>query len=581
MTTLVDDRLKVDSLVSPSIPTGGATAVIYLRVSTKEQAEKGGGDEGYSIPAQRDANMSKAEQLGATVVEEFVDAGESARKADRPALMRMIKYVAEHRVNYCIVHKVDRLARNRADDVTIHLALRDAGVMLVSASENIDETPSGMLLHGIMSSIAEFYSRNLATETIKGLTQKASQGGTIGAAPVGYENVGIRNEHGREERTVRIDAERGELVSWAFQVFASGLWTVAELQRELERRGLTTRPTPRRPARPLGKSSLRRMLRNTYYKGDITYKEVTYRGSHEPLVPREVWYQVQAVLDSHVSAADKTQVHDHYLKGTVYCGQCGSRLIICHARNRQGKVYPYFVCSGRHSGSTGCTRQAMLIEDVEHLIEDYYQSIQVSAQVREDVAGMLHAEFDRLMASETKELEQLTKQRDKLEAERFKLLQAHYADAVPLDMLKREQSRIGAAMETIDNHIAAHDNEYLEARENLEDSLGLLANISAIYQRCDDLNRRLCNQAFFTRVYIDEEGERRVHVDFQRPFDALCDPEVQGNALNWAAEAKKKGDVQTGPRMVPLVEGLNIAQVGWMTRLELATTWTTTRGSTS
>ena len=180
----------------PDRDPDGAVAVSYLRVSTKEQAEKGGTDEGYSIPAQREANRRKAAQLGATVIEEFVDAGESARKADRPELMRMIQYVTEHQVNYCIVHKVDRLARNRADDVTIHLALRDAGVMLVSASENIDETPSGMLLHGIMSSIAEFYSRNLATETIKGLSQKAAQGGTINRAPMGYLNVGVRDERG-------------------------------------------------------------------------------------------------------------------------------------------------------------------------------------------------------------------------------------------------------------------------------------------------------------------------------------------------------------------------------------------------
>ncbi len=80
------------------------------------------------------------------------------KKADRPALREMIAYVKAHKVAYCIVHKVDRLARNRADDVEIHLALREAGVLLVSATENIDETPSGMLLHGIMSSIAEFYS---------------------------------------------------------------------------------------------------------------------------------------------------------------------------------------------------------------------------------------------------------------------------------------------------------------------------------------------------------------------------------------------------------------------------------------
>ncbi len=131
-------------------------AVSYLRVSTKEQAERGGRDEGFSIPAQREANLRKARELDAIITEEFVDAGESARKADRPELMRMIDYVKEQDVTYCIVHKVDRLARNRADDVAIHLALKEAGVVLVSATENIDETPSGMLLHGIMSTIAEF-----------------------------------------------------------------------------------------------------------------------------------------------------------------------------------------------------------------------------------------------------------------------------------------------------------------------------------------------------------------------------------------------------------------------------------------
>jgi Resolvase, N terminal domain len=50
--------------------------------------------------------------------------------------------------------------------------LTRAGVQLVSCSENIDETPSGMLLHGIMSSIAEFYSRNLATESPRACVKK-------------------------------------------------------------------------------------------------------------------------------------------------------------------------------------------------------------------------------------------------------------------------------------------------------------------------------------------------------------------------------------------------------------------------
>ena len=100
----------------------------------------------------------------------------------------MLAFIAEHPVKYVIVHKVDRLARNRADDVAINLALKQAGAELV-VTENIDETPSGLLLHGIMSSIAEFYSRNLATEVIKGSVAEGQERRHAGKAPIGYLNV--------------------------------------------------------------------------------------------------------------------------------------------------------------------------------------------------------------------------------------------------------------------------------------------------------------------------------------------------------------------------------------------------------
>src|SRR5690625_1033450 len=472
----------VGSLVDPA-PVPTAVAVSYLRVSTKEQAEKGGTDEGFSIPAQREANRRKAEQLGATIVEEFIDAGESARKVDRPELMRMIRYVTRHRTNYCLVHKVDRLARNRADDVTIHLALRESGVTLVSASENIDETPSGMLLHGIMSTIAEFYSRNLATETVKGLSQKAARGGTVNRAPIGYRNVGVRDDHGREVRTVEVEPDRARLVSWAFKAYASGEWTINQLHRELVARGLTTLATPRRPSRPISLSSIHRMLTNPYYRGKVRYRGVTYDGTHEALMPADDWYQVQTVLGTHRSAADATQVHDHYLKGSVFCGQCGARLLVTNAKNKQGKIYPYFVCAGRHSGRGDCTRQAMFIEEVERLIEQYYQRIQITPAMRQNIASRLHAEFDRLMAAETAELDRLTRERGHLTDEQTKVLQAHYAGAVSLDLLKREQDRISASLDDINRRIEAHHGEYAEARAHLEDSLNLLEHCADIYAR--------------------------------------------------------------------------------------------------
>ncbi|WP_116239019.1 recombinase family protein [Microbacterium sp. AG157] len=318
------------------------TAVSYLRVSTSQQTERDGDPEGYSLPAQREANRRKAEALGAEIIEEFVDRGESARSADRPDLQRMLTFIAKNPVNFVIVHKVDRLARSRADDVTINLAIQQANARLVSVSENIDETPSGMLLHGIMSSIAEFYSRNLANEVVKGMSQKAKTGGTPGRAPIGYRNSAAVNDEGREVRTVVLDDVRAPQICWAFEAYGSGEYTLTQLLKELTARGLTTPPTPKRASRPLTVSQLYSVLNNPYYLGIVTFQGTSYPGRHIPLVDQATWQKCQQAFASR-STGEKARIHNHYLKSSVFCGQCKSKFIIHYSKNSAGVIYPYFV----------------------------------------------------------------------------------------------------------------------------------------------------------------------------------------------------------------------------------------------
>lgn len=253
-------------------------------------------------------------------------------------------------------------------------------------------------------------------------------------------------------------------------------------------------------------------------------------------------------------------MHDHYLKGTVFCSQCGSRLLVCNAKNGAGNIFPYFVCAARHSGRGGCTRQAMLIEELERMIERHYESTQISAQTRQAVAGRLHAEFDALMASDSDRLEDLTKERDRLEDEPVKLLQAHHVGAVPLDLLRSEQDRISAALERIKHRLDAHHDEYAGARANLEDSLDLLEHADDIYARYDDANRRLCNQALISAIYIEEE--RQARMDHARPFDALTGREVQADALTWAENARNENEVRTATESGSSVASSHLAHSG-------------------
>lgn len=106
------------------------------------------------------------------------------------------------------------------------------------------------LMHGIMSTNAEFYSRNLATEVAKGMRQKVQSGGTAGKAPLGYRNV-RGDVDGRETRTVDVDPDRAYLMSWAFDAYSTGDWTLRRLHAELTERGLTVPATRSKPEKPI------------------------------------------------------------------------------------------------------------------------------------------------------------------------------------------------------------------------------------------------------------------------------------------------------------------------------------------
>jgi site-specific DNA recombinase len=503
-------------------PVETKTGVSYLRVSTKEQAKKGGEAEGYSIPAQREANNRKAASMGVVIIEEFVDAGESAKSADRPDLQRMLKFLAENHVDYVFVHKVDRLARNRVDDVEITMAIKKSGATLVSATENIDETPSGMLLHGIMSSIAEFYSRNLATEVHKGMSQKAMAGGTPGKAPLGYLNVARRTPDGHEERTVELDPERAELIIWAFVAFAAGDWTLRSLADELQARGLTTRRTPKLPAKPIAPNVLHKILTNPYYKGEVIYKGVAHPGRHQPLVDPVTWQKVHDVLAAHL-VGERQREHRHYLKSSVYCGTCESRLIITNAKNRYGVIYPYFVCLGRHQKRTTCTRKAMLVSTVEKMIEEYWATVRLDPDLRNLVEQGLRTELAASRREAEAERKHLVAEKASLQAKRKKLIEAIYSGAVPMDLIASEQEAITSQLAGIEERLgtAAQAIEVVEA--NLVAALDLARDCHGAYLAADPYLRRLFNQAFFTHLYIDEDG---VHAELAEPFGLLLDGKV-------------------------------------------------------
>lgn len=327
-------------------------AVIYLRVSSPKQVHKDYDEEGLSLPAQRQACVQKAAALGAEVVEAFVEAGVSAKSIrKRKAFQAMLRRVEESGdIDYVIVWSVNRWARDQEDHWVARGLIRRANARLVSVKEQIGgESSSEIVLEGVMAAVAAGRRLEIGEDVKRGLARKVEVGGTPHRAPIGYVHV-THIADGREIRDIALDPERAPLITEAFDLYATGDYTLEELGAWLESRGLRSKPTRRTPAQALTPNRLSSVLRNQYYIGIVTHNGKPHQGRHPPIVTPEVFEQVQETLASRRHNGQRAWRHHHYLAGTLFCGDCGARLLYSRNRGQRGTVYEYFVCIGKQRG---------------------------------------------------------------------------------------------------------------------------------------------------------------------------------------------------------------------------------------
>lgn len=274
------------------LPDGSPTAVLYLRVSSTGQMNKAVDPEGYSIPGQREACQRYAERLGAQVIGEFVEYGQSATTVKRGALQKLLAALPQLRPTFVIVYDISRLARDDFDALWLLSEIERHGSRLESTLERIDDSPAGRLLYTVMAGVNAFRSRGDGLKVKAGLERKLAEGGTIGIAPIGYINTRERID-GREVRTVSLDPERAPLVRAGFDAFATGEYSLNGLTVLLESVGLKTKETAKRPAKPLTRSGVYRFLRDRYYIGFVTRNGVTRPGRHPKLIDEDTFEKVQ------------------------------------------------------------------------------------------------------------------------------------------------------------------------------------------------------------------------------------------------------------------------------------------------
>jgi len=519
-------------------------AIIYVRVSTKAQAERDGNPEGYSLPTQRTACRLRAEQLGAIVVDEYIDKDTGTRVDKRPAMLALIERVTEKRdVDYVIVHQLSRFARNRLDDASITDSLEMAGAVLISCMEGIDQTTPGRMLQGMLAVVNEYQSRNQSDDIKRKTLQKVKDGGTPALAPIGYLNV--QGDGGdKNKRWVEVDPVRAGHIKWAFEAYASGIYSLHELTDALGERGLLQRSTARRPERPLPRNKLHQVLRNRYYTGIVTHKGIEYEGKHPPLVDATTFEQVQRLLEAHRQSGERAHRHTHYLKGSLRCFRCKSRLAYCVSRGNGGS-YEYFFCLGRHERRTNCDLPHLNPEKVELAIVDFYLGDQLNPEELEALRALVLEDLAQAAKRTESERKRLIAQVTEIRHTRYQWAEKAMAETVPGDIAREKQLQLSCRLAKAESDLALLDRITAETRVDIDRIFELARKAASSYRSSSDKLRREWNLARYEALEIDvEEGQPVVAEAHLTPiFEAIRTADVR------KPRTTSMGRSRTGPVM--------------------------------
>jgi site-specific DNA recombinase len=352
---------------------------IYTRKSTEEGLEQSFN----TLQAQRESAQAcilSHQHEGWHAAETlYDDGGWSGSTLERPALQRLLADVEAQRIDCVVVYKVDRLSRSLLDFTRLLSLFEKHAVSFVSVTQDFNTSTSmGRLTLNILLSFAQFEREMISERTRDKLSAARRKGKWIGGIPVlGYE---VAPEGGR----LVVNAEEAERVRHIFAVCA-GCSSLSETLQEARARGWTAKRWTSQRGKthggaPLSPSTLRLLLSNVLYRGDIAHKGVIYPGEQEALVSRELWQEVNEKYHLGRTPPSRHQKVETPLGGLVRCGQCGF-LLTTSFTHRHGQRHVYYVCRRGKKQPPGCPQQPLRARDLEEALQERLQRIATDTDV--------------------------------------------------------------------------------------------------------------------------------------------------------------------------------------------------------
>lgn len=321
--------------------------VIYARYSCSNQREE-------SIEGQLKVCYEYAKQNNYNVINEYIDEAISGKTDKRPQFLKMIVDSNERQFEGVLVYQLDRFSRSKYDNVIYKEKLKNNGVRVISARENITNDASGIILEGLLETMSEYYSAELSQKVVRGMNINAekclSTGGTI---PLGFY-IG-------EDRKYHIDNNTAPIVVKIFEMYANG-HTMKDIIDFLNSKNYKTVR-----GNAFSKNSLSNMLNNKKYIGYYVYNGKEIENGVPQIVNNELFEKCQTILQKNKKAPARKKAKEEYLLTTkLFCGKCNSEMVGISGKGKNGNKYCYYRC--KNANLKLCDKKTISKPYIENLV---------------------------------------------------------------------------------------------------------------------------------------------------------------------------------------------------------------------
>ncbi len=451
-------------------------------------------------------------------------------RIDRPKFYQLVQFLSEGYFKGVIFLCWDRASRNRGDDTVIRKLMKQR-IDFRFTLASYDKTSSGALHMDIDGMFAEHHSRVTSEKVSLNIKYKRDQGFCTHKAPVGYQNLG-NMEH------KPFDPVRAPVVKKMFELYATGNWSLADIVRYAIEQGFTMTPTRRQKTKEERQmeeedditiepeavcriptfNNIHKILVNRFYTGEVINSngEFIPSKSHEALVSKKLFEQVQGLLNKKNKSVHYIERLDYPMRGLVHCKVCGR---VYTPYEKKGITYFGSRCARDCPNKKKNINIRYLSEQIDGILNALYftekELARLAATESTDIALFEIKRHSQLELNENKK-KKIREDLAYINSNRLTLLKT---GAYSPETIVAEEKDLNDKLAVLQDEESTSDASMRETMKEIIKLSELLETVYSYYENANPYEKEIIIKKIFSELKLDETGLKyKVKKEFE-PFE--------------------------------------------------------------